>query len=84
MSQVLAAVHRLNRVERWFYNGLHSLDFAFWYNRRPLWDIGMIVLLVGGLATSSVGLFLGVRRLRRSAARAIADVAPSPQRAPSH
>ena len=46
MSQVLAQIHRLNRVERWLYNGLHSLDFAFWYN-SPLWDIGMIALLPG-------------------------------------
>ena len=45
MSQVLAQIHRLNRVERWLYNGLHSLDFSFWYDRRPLWDIGMIALL---------------------------------------
>ena len=84
MSRILSQVHRMSRVERWLYNGLHSLDFAFWYNRRPLWDVVMIVLLLGGLATSSIGLFLGVRRLRRTAARAIADVTPSPQRAPSH
>jgi hypothetical protein len=84
MSRILSQVHRMSRVERWLYNGLHSLDFAFWYNRRPLWDIGMIVLLLGGLATSSIGLFLGVRRLRRTAARAIADASPSPQRATSH
>ena len=35
MSQVLATVHRLDRVERWLYNGLHSLDFKFWYWSRP-------------------------------------------------
>jgi hypothetical protein len=68
MSQVLAQVHRLNRVERWLYNGLHSLDFAFWYS-SPLWDVGMIALCLGGLASSGIGLLLGVRRLRRSAAR---------------
>ena len=72
MSQILSQVHRLSRVERWLYNGLHSLDFAFWYNRRPLWDIGMIVLLLGGLMTSGIGLVLGVRRIRRGAARALA------------
>jgi hypothetical protein len=82
MSQVLASIHRLNRVERWLYNGLHSLDFAFWYNRRPLWDIGMLALLVGGLTSSGLGLMMGVRRLRRGATRAagaLADVPPSPQ-----
>ena len=81
MSQVLAQVHRLNRVERWAYNGLHSLDFAFWYNKRPLWDIVMIVLLAGGLTSSVLGMVMGIRRLRRGAKRLAtwADVAPEGQ-----
>jgi hypothetical protein len=62
-SSIVAQVHRYSRVERWLYNGLHSLDFAFWYSRRPLWDIGMIVLLLGGLTSSGLGLYLGTRRL---------------------
>ena len=66
MSRVLGSVPKLARVERWLYNGLHSLDFAFWYSRRPLWDIGVILLLVGGLATSSLGAYLGARRIVRA------------------
>jgi hypothetical protein len=62
-SRIAGLTHRLGRIERWLYNGLHSLDFGFWYDRRPLWDVGMIVLLLGGLATSVLGLFVGVRRL---------------------
>lgn len=49
MGQVLASIPRLARIERWLYNGLHSLDFSFWYDKRPLWDIGMLTLLGGGL-----------------------------------
>ncbi len=82
MGQVLAQIHRLNRVERWLYNGLHSLDFAFWYDKRPLWDIGMITLLLGGLASSCFGLVMGVRRMRRGAvrvSRAMTNVPPKPQ-----
>ena len=60
--------HRLNRVERWLYNGLQSLDFSFWYNQRPWWDIGMITLLLGGLASTAMGLYLGIQRLRRGVA----------------
>ena len=67
MSQLLSQVPRLARVERWLYNGLHSLDFSFWYQKRPLWDIGMILLSLGGLASSGIGLYLGVKRLRRGA-----------------
>ena len=67
LGEVLATVHRLQRLERWLYNGLHSLDFGFWYDRRPLWDIGMIVLLLGGLTSSSLASIWGIRRLLRSA-----------------
>ena len=69
MSQVLAEIHRLNRVERWLYNGLHSLDFAFWYNSWT-WDVGMIALCLGGFASSGIGAVLGVRRIARNARRA--------------
>jgi hypothetical protein len=62
-SSMVALVHKYSRVERWLYSGLHSLDFRFWYSRRPLWDIGMLVLLLGGLASSGIGLYLGIRRL---------------------
>jgi hypothetical protein len=75
-SQLLATVHRLNRVERWLYNGLHSLDFAFWYSKRPLWDIGMIVLCAGALVSSAIGLCLGVKRLWRDVARLVRGNAP--------
>ncbi len=71
-SEMLSEVHRYSRIKRWLYNGLHSLDFKFWYSRRPLWDIGMILLLLGGLATSALGLYLGVKRLIR-------DLTPSRQ-----
>ncbi len=29
MNQLLASVHRFSRLERWLFNGLHSLDFSF-------------------------------------------------------
>lgn len=62
-SRLLATVHRHSRLERWLYNGLHSLDFRFWHAKRPLWDLVMLTLLLGGLATSSLGFWYGVRRL---------------------
>lgn len=69
MSQLLASVHRFSRVERWLFNGLHSLDFSFWYNKRPIWDIGMILLSLGGIASSGIGLWVGIKRVRRSTKR---------------
>jgi uncharacterized iron-regulated membrane protein len=70
-SQIVSQLHRLNRVERWLYNGLHSLDFSFWYDKRPLWDIGMILLLVGGLASSSIGLCFGFKRVWNGVLRSV-------------
>jgi PepSY-associated transmembrane protein len=72
VSQVVARIHKLDRVERWIYNGLHSLDFSFWYNRRPLWDIVVLTLMIGGLASSAIGMYLGIRRLRRNARELVA------------
>jgi hypothetical protein len=68
LGQLVASIHRLHRLERWLYNGLHSLDFGFWYHRRPLWDIGMIVLSLGALVTSTIGFWLGLKRLKRGLA----------------
>lgn len=68
LGQLVASIHRLHRIERWLYNGLHSLDFGFWYSRRPLWDIGMILLSVGALVTSTIGMWVGFKRLRRGLA----------------
>lgn len=69
MSQQVAAVHRLDRVERWIYNGFHSLDFSFWYYNTPLWFTGVIVLSIGGIAVSSLGTYLGFKRMLRGARR---------------
>ena len=68
LGQIVASIHRFHRIERWLYNGLHSLDFGFWYNRRPLWDIGMILLSLGALVTSAVGMWAGFKRLKRGLA----------------
>jgi hypothetical protein len=78
-STLLSQVTRLSRIERWLYNGLHSLDFPFWYDMRPAWDIVMIVLLLGGLISSSIGLVLGFSRV----ARAVRRLAPTRGGAPA-
>ena len=66
-ATIVANVHRYSRVERWLYSGLHSLDFRFWYAKRPLWDLAMLTLLFGGLIGSCLGLWYGVRRLATTA-----------------
>jgi hypothetical protein len=60
---------RLSRLNRWLYHGLHSLDFPFLYYRRPLWDLVVIVLSLGGLASVVTAAAPAWRRLRRLARR---------------
>ena len=70
LSEMVATVTRRERLQRWLYHGLHSLDFPFWYYRRPLWDIGVIALCGGGAVLSLLGVVLGWRRVRRAVTRA--------------
>ena len=57
---------RLSRLNRWLYHGFHSLDFPFLYYHRPLWDIVVISLSVGGLVLSISTLTASWRRVRRT------------------
>jgi hypothetical protein len=70
-SQVVSRFTRRERLQRWLYHGLHSLDFPFWYYRRPLWDAGVIALCSGGAVLSALGTVLGFRRLRRTIGRSL-------------
>ena len=55
-------------VDRWLYHGLHSLDFPWLYNYRPLWDIVVIGLMLGGTALCGTALVLTWRVLVRNIA----------------
>jgi hypothetical protein len=58
----------LSRLERWLYNGLHSLDLPWLYQHRWLWHVVIVALLVAGLALSATGLVITVQWLRRARA----------------
>lgn len=60
---------RLSRINRWLYHGFHSFDFPFLYYRRPLWDIVVLGLSLGGLLLSASTLSASWRRVRRKAKR---------------
>lgn len=66
LFEVVGRFTRRERLERWLYHGLHSLDFPFWYYSRT-WELGMIALLCGGSVLSAIGVVIGWRRLRRMA-----------------
>ncbi len=72
LSQITGLYTRLGRVERWIYHGFHSLDFSFWYYNRPLWDIAVILLSIGCIASSGLGLVVGLKRVLRYLRRTLA------------
>ena len=53
------------RVSRWLFAMLHSWDWLPLLERRPLWDILMIVLSLGGAVLSMTSVVIGWRRLGR-------------------
>jgi hypothetical protein len=60
---------RSSRLNRWLYTGLHDFDFPYLYNRRPLWDIVVITLSIGGVILSSTTLWPMMKRLARHSRR---------------
>jgi hypothetical protein len=71
-------------VERWLYSGLYNFDLRVLYDYRPLWDIVMLLLCFGGLASSGIGAYLGTKRLIRGTRRTTGRVgAPSAVQPPA-
>jgi hypothetical protein len=64
-SRVVSTYSSSNWMSRWAYHGLHSLDFPWLYDYRPLWDIVVITFMVGGTALCVTSLILAWRVLGR-------------------
>jgi hypothetical protein len=64
-ARIVGNYNTRNWVSRWLYHGLHSLDFPWLYNYRPLWDIVVITLMLGGTALCVTSLVLTWRVLAR-------------------
>lgn len=62
---IVAQLDQPRRASRWLFALLHSWDYWPLLAARPLWDVWMIVLSLGGLLISVTGVVLGWRRLRR-------------------
>jgi hypothetical protein len=68
-ARVVGNYSSRNWVSRWLYHGLHSFDFPWLYNYRPLWDIVVITFIVGGTALCVTSLILAWRVLGRKLTR---------------
>ena len=62
-GQLQVIVDRNAASNRWLFRALHSLDFHAVVRFRPLWDLLMILLLLGVITGVSTGTWLGLRRL---------------------
>jgi len=60
---VLGRTDSHRRVSRWLFGMLHSWDWLPLLERRPLWDIVLIALSLGGVAMSLTGVVIGWRRV---------------------
>ena len=70
-ARVVGSYSDANWVGRWLYNGLHSFNFPWLYNYRPLWDIVVIALMLGGTALSVTSLVLAWRFIGRKLRRPV-------------
>lgn len=54
---------------RWMRDGLHSIDFPALNGKRPLWDVVVWILLLGGTLSAATGVWLAIRRVTPRVAR---------------
>jgi hypothetical protein len=62
-------VDREERKWRWARDALHDLDLPGLNGRRPIWDVVLLTLMIGGTFIASSGVWLLTRRLARMTAR---------------
>jgi hypothetical protein len=73
-----------NWTRRWLYQGLHSLNFPWLYNNRPLWDIVVIGFMLGGTALSITSLVLAWRTTARRLRLKLRPQKAAPRLRPAH
>ncbi|MBQ5949259.1 PepSY domain-containing protein [Massilia sp. ST3] len=76
---VVNRVDRGKRASRWLFAMLHSWDWRPLLERRPWWDLVLIVLSVGGTLLSVTGVVIGWRRLGRKLSVGLAALPPTRQ-----
>jgi hypothetical protein len=62
---LLQRIDSNGRRYRWLFDGPHRMDFASWMRARPLWDIIVLTLMLGGLSLSVAGVYLAFGRIRQ-------------------
>lgn len=63
-GQVVGALDGAAVSYRWWFEGLHRLDFVDGFDRGAAWAAAMVLLLLGATLGVATGVWLGVRRAR--------------------
>jgi hypothetical protein len=73
-AEIVEAYNSQSRRNRWLYHGLHSFNFPLLYEHRPVWEVVILALMLGGVALSVTAVILAwqvlwrkFRQLRRAA-----------------
>lgn len=64
-AELLRKVDANVRWYRWLHYGLHRGDFTMLLRSRPLWDIFMVIFLLGVTAVCATGSVMAWRRVKR-------------------
>jgi hypothetical protein len=65
-ARIVETYNDRSRWNRWLYHGLHSWDLPWLYRNRPVWDIAVLVLLLGGTSLCVTSVIIGFQFLRRN------------------
>ncbi len=68
-GDVVLKADSAHRSYRWLFHALHRGDFSAVARSRPVWDIFMLVLLLGVTASCVTGVWMGYKRLLRKPRR---------------
>lgn len=64
-GRLLFTVDQGQRYYRWLFDAMHRGDFHSIVRTRPLWDILVLMLLLGTTVGVATGTWLGIRRVSR-------------------
>ncbi len=64
-GQLAFAADSNRQLSRWLFLGLHRGDFFGLLRQRPIWDLMMLVLLLGVTLSALTGTWMGFKRLTR-------------------
>jgi len=64
-AELIQKYDSARRWNRWLFAGLHRGDFTSLLRQRPIWDILMLLLMIGVTTGAVTGVWMGYRRLTR-------------------